>query len=605
MLLGGWGSRSLELLSSVEESPGRSLDRAGSAAVMGAAGATAGHWRCWVAGRVTNLADLGEMFPGPGRVELGTVVARAHSRIGPAAAGLLRGTFVVVAVDLERDTALVSRDQLGGRPLVYARVGDGALFAEHERDILALLPSDPGPDRLAVAQWIDGGGLPAERTLYEGIRRVPAAHRLRSGRGGVVAERYWSPSYEGTVAGSRNEIAERLRAEVFAAVGRAAAGSGRVAVRLSGGLDSAAVAAGLAAGKESGSDVVALSAVFPDHPETHEGSLIEAVARQVGIPSERIPFDDGTSILTPALRHIERWRLPPMTPNLFVWEPVMERARRLGVDVMLDGEGGDELFGSAPYLIADMLRAGRFAEAWSLTAGIPGMGRSPDPRIRLRALRVFGVGGLVPARARRWRRRRSASTTVGSLLSPGDLSALADLDRSTRGSEFGGPIWWRSLAAKLIDGGDALDVSGHLRREAVSDRVDRRHPFLFDLDLVTAVLANPPRPQFDPVRDRALLRDALAGHIPEQVRVRHEKSYFTPIVRDALAGPDGDLLIDALGADAPVRAFLRQDALERVLARRGTDALKVLSLWRIGIANTWLRANEKPEYLSEVLEKSD
>ena len=62
-------------------------------------------------------------------------------------------------------------------------------------------------------------------------------------------------------------------------------------------------------------------------------------------------------MLAPALEHIDRWSLPPVTPNLFVWRPVMARARELGVDVMLDGEGGDELFGFAPYLIADMLRA--------------------------------------------------------------------------------------------------------------------------------------------------------------------------------------------------------------------------------------------------------
>lgn len=164
-----------------------------------------------------------------------------------------------------------------------------------------------------------------------------------------------------------------------------------------------------------------------------------------------------------------------------------------------------------------------------------------------------------------------------------------------------------ALAGGQADrGGDALDVSGHLQRERVDGRVDRRHPFLFDLDLVAAVLDNPPQLQFDPVRDRALLRDALAGYIPEQVRRRHEKSYFTPILHAALCGPDGDLLVDGLGPAAPVRAFLRPDALERVLERRGPGApTEVLSLWRIGVVNAWLRASDGQEHLFEVLEKSD
>jgi asparagine synthase (glutamine-hydrolysing) len=607
VLLGGWGGRSIELLDLAAEKAETTLDRSGATGVIGAAGTTEGRWRCWISGRVTNVIELWERFPGPGRVDLNTAITRAHSQMGLAACDLLRGTFVLVAVDLDRDIVHISRDHLGGRPLVYTRVGDGALFAEHERDILDLLPSTPGPDRLALTQWIDGKGIPAGHTLYDGILRLPAAHRLVLSREGVSVERYWSPRYERAVPGSRGEIGERLRAEVFAAVERAAAGSHRVAVRLSGGLDSACVAAGLAARRSPRSNALALSAVFPNHPETDERDLIEAIATKTGLPSEQIAFDDGASILAPALRHIDCWRLPPMTPNLFVWEPVMAHARRLGVDVMLDGEGGDELFGLAPYLIADMLRTGRLAKAWSLTGGIPGIGDSPDPRVRLRALRVFGIGGLVPAGARRWRRRRNVSAAQGSVLTPQDLLALVDLESDTRGRELGGPLWWRALAAELTDGGDALDVAGHLQREAIDDQVDRRHPFLFDLDLVAGVLANPPQLQFDPVRDRSLLRDALTGYIPEQVRTRYSKSFFTPVLHAALSGPDGDLLVDALAdADAPIRSFLRSDALDRLLEPKDViEPVELLSLWRIGMVDAWLRANERPEYLSEVLEKSD
>jgi asparagine synthetase B (glutamine-hydrolysing) len=215
----------------------------------------------------------------------------------------------------------------------------------------------------------------------------------------VTVERYWSPRYEGTVTGSREEIAERLRAEAFAAVERAAPGE-RVGMRLSGGLDSACVAAGLAA-RRSEPGALALAAVFPGREETDERGLVEATAAHAGLKLELVSFDGPAPVLAPALAHIERWRLPPGSPNLYVWEPVATLARKRGLSAMLDGEGGDELFGLAPYLIADALRRGRLAEAWSLTGGIPGIGEHPDPRVRLRALRVFGVGGLVPARHRR------------------------------------------------------------------------------------------------------------------------------------------------------------------------------------------------------------
>jgi asparagine synthase (glutamine-hydrolysing) len=337
---------------------------------------------------------------------------------------------------------------------------------------------------------------------------------------------------------------------------------------------------------------MALSATFPDSPETDERPLIEAVAGKLGMASEQVSFAAPYSVLAPALDHVQRWRLPAVTPNLFIWETAMARARELGVDAMLDGEGGDELFGLAPYLIADALRSGRLRTAWSLSGRIPGIGDDPDPRTRLRALRVFGVGGFVPARARRWRRRRDAAAREDSLLAREDRMAIAGQDERSAWRGLDGPCWWRALAADLTGGGDELDIAGQLRRESIDDGIDRRHPLLFDLDLVSAVLSQPPQAQFDPIRDRSLLRDALAGYIPEQVRGRYSKSRFTPLLSAALSGGDRDLLVGALSQSAaPVRSFVRGEPLDRLLSWRGEiGPTQAMSLWRIAMIDAWLRA---------------
>ena len=242
-----WGERSVELLGRGATRTGTSLKRTGALAVVGAEGATDGNWHCWISGGLTNADALRERFGLPITTELGALIARAHVQLGASACELLRGTFVVVALDRERETATIVRDHLGGRPLVHIRVGDGALFAEHERAIVDLLPSTPGPDRLALAQWIERGSVPPGRTLFEGIRPIPPAHRVLLSAGDIAIESYWRPRYEGVAAGSREAIAERLRIAAFAAVQRAAQGAQQPAVLLSGGLDSACVAAGLAA----------------------------------------------------------------------------------------------------------------------------------------------------------------------------------------------------------------------------------------------------------------------------------------------------------------------------------------------------------------------
>jgi asparagine synthase (glutamine-hydrolysing) len=478
------------------------------------------------------------------------------------------------------------RDPLGSRPLVYTEAGGGHV-AEHERELLDRLPATPGADALALKSWIDRGVFPAGRTLYEGIRKVPAGHRVTFGAGAARIERHWSPRYRGTISGSREEIAARLREQVFAAVARAAAGPGLTTLRLSGGLDSAAVAAALADG---GVEAVALSAVFPDHPETDERPLIEATAATTGLAAELVELEPGTSILPAALDHIERWRLPPVSPNLFVWAPVMERARRLGAARMLDGEGGDELFGAVSALIADRLRSGRLASAWELCGRIPGAGDHPARALRLRALRRFGVKPLIPAGLLRRRRRGAALDPGGSLLAAADRIALAELDEDRRPAD--GPLWWRALVAD-VTGGDELGVAGHLRREEVDGGVERWHPFLYDLELVEAVLALPPELAFDPRRDRPLLRDALAGRVPASVLEGRGKARFNPLLHEALAGPEGDWLEAGLReGSAPVRGYLDGAAVDRVIAagRSAAAAGDELRLWRLGVADLWLRS---------------
>jgi len=600
----GWGERAVELLQLATRRGGGLFERAGTLAVVGEDSATEGSWRCWISGRLTNAEMLRERFGLSPATRSAALTASAYAQLGPSACELLRGTFIVVALDRDREVATVVRDHLGGRPLVHARFGGGALFAEHERDIVRLLPRAPGPDRLALAGWIEHGTIPPGRTLFEGIERVPPAHRVILHADGIATERYWRPRYEGACSGSREAVAEHLRTAAFAAVRRAAQDARQPAVSLSGGLDSACVAAGLAALGGSARPL-AFAGVFPTHPEIDERELIEATARYTGLPIELTPFDDRSSILVPALEHIDRWALPPVTPNLFVWKPLAASARRLGVDVMLDGEGGDELFGFAPYLIADVLHSGRPFAAWHLTRRIPGLGASPDLRLRLQAMRVFGVSPLVPGAVKHRRRRRKLAGSPGWLLLANDAAALLELEDGRPSAVLDGPFWWRSLAEERIDVIEALGVSANSRRMTIDDRVDRRHPFLFDLNLLQTALASPPRMLFDPVRDRALLREGLTGHIPEEVRTRHAKSFFTKLLPAGLA-IDGAMLADGpTRRDAPVRAFVRAEPLEQLTrsASGPLDAHTAMRLWHVGLTDLWLRSLEHPEHPRELLHK--
>jgi asparagine synthase (glutamine-hydrolysing) len=590
MLLGAWGTRAGELLPEAGHREGR-------LAMPSAPHGAHGTWRCWLFGEP--LADTtlrarsadGPVVPDGGNVDLASALAQALEDRGEGALGLLWGRFAAVLYDRARDCCWVARDQMGAQPVVYARVADGALFAEHERELLDTLPRTPAPDRLALLGWVENGMPPAPRTLYAGIERIPAGGRLTLGER-VAVERWWQPRFQGVERGTPSELGERLRDAAFAAVARAAAGARRPAVKLSGGLDSSCVAAGLAADGPAARGAMALGGTFAAYAEADERELIEATAHQTGLALELIAYESEHSMLAPALAHIDRWRLPPGSPTLFLWQPLFARARSLGVDVLLDGEGGDEVFGFAAYLIADRLRRGRLADAWSLTAQIPGIGSHPDPRVRLRVLRHYGVRPLVPTPVRRRRQARAnADAARDALIGLADRASLSEL-REAGEQRRHGPLWWQKQVHTLIDMRDQLDMAGHFRREAIDAKMIVRHPLLYDLQLVETALRVAPETQFDAERSRPLLRDALRGLIPEQVRTRHAKSHFTDLVLAGMRTEETQLIEPLRHADAPLRAYVGAAALERWLALAPADRplLGAGMLWRLAIANRWLLA---------------
>ena len=609
MLAGAWGVRAGEMLERAAGRSGAAVHRAGALTMLDRPQLVVQEWCCWLYGDPSyrDGAGLERDRPGgelendlPG-AELERDLPRAFGRAlvaeGEQACELLGGRFVAVLYDRERDRCVISRDQLGAQPLVYARAANGVLFAAHERDLLDRLGQTPSPDRLALLQWIENGITPLGRTLYDGVHRLPAGHRLNLRGSDAHVERWWDVRYEPCDRGSAATLAGGLRETAFAAIARAAAGSERPAVKLSGGLDSACVAAGLAAsgfgdGDRSGGGsarALAIGGTFSEHPLTDERELIEQTARHARLPLELIAFDRTRSMLAPALAHIASWRLPPATPNLFLWQPMMARARELGVDLLLDGEGGDELFGLAPYLIADRLRAGRLRAAWLLSGRLPGLGLDPGRDIRLRVLRHYGLKPLVPIAVRRHREKRAVRSN--SLVPWADARALIDLRTANEAeNRRRGPSWWRFQAEALIDTREQMDVGAHFRREAADEQIRRRHPFLYDLQLIEAVLRLPPEAQFDPLRDRPLLRDALTGRIPEAVRTRYVKSHFSPLVLAGMRADEAGLIEPLLRADAPVREYVAAEPLERKI-RIAADERSLLgagSLWRVSIANRWL-----------------
>ncbi|MGI9951017.1 asparagine synthase-related protein [Moorellaceae bacterium AZ2] len=234
--------------------------------------------------------------------------------VGPRFSCRLRGMFAL-CMDLPTREFLVARDRFGIKPLYWGRKGQVLYFAS---EIKALI------------------------NRCEGIGVFPPGHYFHP-REGLVR---FNPE-EGNAATpfSWQEACSRLRDVLREAVARCLPAKGKVGILLSGGLDSSIVAA---VARSLGADIRSIAVGY-------EGSLdleyARLMAQNLGLEHHEYVYGrkEVEDVLLRVIYHLESfdWSLVrSAVPNYLA----ARLARQHGLDYVLMGEGGDELFGGYHYL---------------------------------------------------------------------------------------------------------------------------------------------------------------------------------------------------------------------------------------------------------------
>lgn len=527
-----------------------------------------------------------------------------YRRRGPEALSTLRGDYVLLLWDEREDRGLLARDPLGLRPLFLCEAGERLFFSTELEPLLTALPSRPQPDEVFLAHWLGYRNVDEPRTFYQGVRRLPGGHLLELGRGGSEARRFWSWPEEPLLEGPGSELIARLVEEIDLATRRSLRGAGTPGLLLSGGLDSATVLASATAGGAPGP--LAYSGIFPCHPEVDESRLIDLQVASRSLRARCLEVRGG-SVLRGALEYLSSWGVPNPDTNGFWTSTLRERIAADGVDVLLDGEGGDELFDTSYYLLADELRRGRVRSVAGLLRSIPGIAPLlPAPRLRARLLLRFGILGLPSRRpGRRWLALAGDLEEPPPYLSDRARRLIDKHDRGDTWRQRAGPRWRSYLLDSIACGGETIGAAEHLQRLQRPWGLVGRHP-LHDLDLVRFVLRLPPALGFDPVYTRVTQRAALSGRAPEEVRLRVEKSFFNGLRTESMRGGDRRAVTALLLApDSLVRSYVRPEAIEEML-RDPPSAPAAADRWAAHLLHLvttecWLREQAEPGFAQETL----
>jgi asparagine synthase (glutamine-hydrolysing) len=287
-------------------------------------------------GELYNHERLRSALPGPWASTGDTeVLLRLLATEGSACLSRLVGMFAFASWDTQTKRLLLVRDRLGIKPLYYRLLPDGIAFASELKALMLLGAADIDPS--AVRDFLFHGYVPAPKTIYRGICKLPAGHTLTWHAGSVGVERYWNPA-TAIVERSADETVQQLDALLRDVIPQHTVSDVPVGVFLSGGVDSA------------------LTAYYLDTPRTYTlgfeaGARSEAdAARSVAahLRTEHLEMMAPQADFAGALD-----RMPVLFDEPFgdsaAWSNylIAQFARR-EVTVALSGEGGDEIFCGYP-----------------------------------------------------------------------------------------------------------------------------------------------------------------------------------------------------------------------------------------------------------------
>lgn len=258
----------------------------------------------------------------------------------------LRGMFAIALWDRAKQRLILVRDRVGEKPLyVFEREGH-LLFASELKALLASQSIPFALDPVSVNLYFHYQYVPEPRTPLRGVSKLPAGHLL------VVDVRPWQVrqfpywNLEAAPAITTDPI-QTVRNELERVSELVVRSDVPVGVALSGGIDSSAVAA-LAARKYPGT-LTAFSVGYPGRPPYDERAAAESFASHLDIPFHDVELE--TKQMAGDFHNLVHARDDPIADiSGYGYYAVMRLARKQGVPVVLQGQGGDELFWGYPWV---------------------------------------------------------------------------------------------------------------------------------------------------------------------------------------------------------------------------------------------------------------
>jgi asparagine synthase (glutamine-hydrolysing) len=518
-------------------------------------------------GCIYNYQDLRKQLQAAGYRFFSTadseVVVKGFHHWGTRCVEKFKGMFAFAVADRETGVVTLARDRLGIKPLYLAETPGRLRFASTVRALLDAGDVDTEIDRRALHHYMSFHSVvPAPRTMYKGVRKLPPATvRVIQPAGTYVDTMYWSPDFRRDPARagwSAKDWQDALMDSLRTAVARRMVADVPVGVLLSGGIDSSIVVALLA---EQGQHGLATFSIGFDSAGGESGDeyfYSDLIAKTFDTKHHRIHID--SSRLLPAVPKTIAAMSEPMVSHDCVAFYLLSEEVSKSIKVVQSGQGADEILAGYDWYppLTDVARD-QTTDAYAKVF----FDRGHDDILALLSPE-YGIVGEDPSR----------QFVSAHQAAPGADTAV---DAALR----------LDTTVMLVD-----DPVKRVDTMTMAWGLEARVPFL-DHDFVELAAMCPTDLKLAS-GGKGVLKEASRSRLPADV-IDRTKGYFpVPGIRH-LNGPVLEMVRDSLTNDAARnRGLYRPETLAALLAAPN-DTRTVLgsnTLWQLAVLEMWLQSME-------------
>ena len=548
-------------------------------------------------GEIYNYRQLRAQLAGRYRFKTDSdteVLLPLYEQYGPDMVDHLRGMFALAVWDERRGRLLLTRDRIGQKPLYVAHdpTSRTLVFGSEIKALLADRTVSRQIDPIAMDEYLTYGFVPAPRSIYQGIAKLPAAHVGLFDANGWTIRRYWSVDYSSPVAIDEEAAVDEFESRLTDAVRARMISDVPLGSFLSGGLDSAVITAIMS--RLSDQPVRSFTIGF-DQRDFDELDPARATAKVCKTDHTERVVDWNVQAMVPlaAAGFDEPFADSSAVPTYHVC-----RMAREHITVALSGDGGDEMLcGYNRY------QARRLAEWYQRVPRLLRPRWLESVLMKLPTPPTYFGASLIKSaqyfmeyvrgiRRRGWQswltyfdadmRQRLYLGQTRDILADADRTGPGSVERIAQAAHAAdrvSEVMWIDMMTYLPD-----DILVKVDRMSMAVSLEARSPFL-DHPLVEWLATLPIDLKLKGMTRKYLLRKLADRYFPKGMLDRKKQGFMMPL-SFWLKGELGQWMVDRLAVNARFRGMFAMPVVRQLLDdhRRGRDdhSYRLWSLLMLG-----------------------